>query len=448
MQVRVLTTILLFVLVTTFSAGQVLEPNSYEEVTEMLEDNKHSIVTLVFVDPEVLNAKLGPEGVIINEESKGFFGGIIGSVASLFTPREISISDMIYEISIDNLVIQINSTNEEFRNLEDMYNVISSPFVIILKGNKILYRESASRSSEEKIVAVIKAYNEDILVKEKESKPISEEMPLTNKVVNIAQGKDSLKANSQDEPYYFGNNSLSESSDQSQDASTVSINQFPVYPAAAFGLGPVVNSQLMDDNLNRNQTNNGRYVSSYMAPIRRDVPNYAPRNITTRYVPSPFGYKATDDQFVKVDGIWKNILKDEERMVSEIKKIHDDDAKLSDTLKTSEGEIHESEESFYKAKNAIDKSLKESEQQLLQYERELDTLYNARQSAMRAREDLYHGYSNAIPTKEGYIEQRMNAPYRTISRPGGPAPSNYNFHKFYNDVNSAGTNEGATSGSA
>lgn len=443
MQVRVLTTILLFALLSAFVAGQVLEPTSYQEVTEMLEDNKHNIVTLIFVDPEVLNAKLGPEGVILNEESKGFFGGIIGSVASLFTQKERTMSDMIYDISLDNLVIQINSTNDEFTKLEDMYNIITSPFVIILKGNKILYRETASRSSEEKIMAVIKAYNYDLLEKEKESKAISEEMPLTNKVVNIAQGKDSLKASSQDEPYYFGNNTLTESSDQIQDASSVSITQFPVYPAAAFGLGPVVNPLLLDVSSNRSQPNNGRFVTPYMAPVRRDVPNYVLRGNSTRYVSSPFGYKATDDQFEKVDGVWKDILKDEERMVSEIKKIHDEDAKLSDTLKTSEGEIHESEESFYKAKNAIDKSLKESEQQLLQYERELDTLYNARKSAMRAREDLYHGYPNAYPTREGYIEQRMNGPYRTISRPGGPAPSNYNFHKFYNDVNSANATYGS-----
>ena len=106
MQVRVLTIIALLALFLTFTLAELLEPTSFKEATQMLEDNKHNIVTLVFVDPTVVNFRLGPEGVILEQESTGFFSNILGSVSGLFSPSARSIADMISELSVKNIVIQ------------------------------------------------------------------------------------------------------------------------------------------------------------------------------------------------------------------------------------------------------------------------------------------------------------------------------------------------------
>lgn len=143
----------------------------------------------------------------------------------------------------------------------------------------------------------------------------------------------------------------------------------------------------------------------------------------------------------EIDTKWREVLKDEEQMINEINKLYEDDERLSQAFSKSEREIHESEELFYKAKNAIDKSLMDSEQMMRQYEMELDRLYNARQAAKKARQDLYHSCEDCGIMKEGVVQQRLNGPYTIIRRPGSAPPSEKkNFHEMLDGTRNSSAN--------
>ena len=109
--------------------------------------------------------------------------------------------------------------------------------------------------------------------------------------------------------------------------------------------------------------------------------------------------------------------------------------KLSQSIDESDQDYHESEELFYQAKNAIDKSLQESEKQMKQYEMELDRLYNARKETIKARENLYHQWENWVGTRDGIVQQRINGQYAPIRTPYTSMSSNQNnFHDLMKDT--------------
>ena len=171
MQKRLLTTIAILATILAFSTAEILEPATYEEAMVIMDDFKHNITTLVFVDPAIVNAKLKDlEAEEEVEQSSGFFSGLLSSVAGVFSSKERSIGDLVYDLSKENFVIEIDTTNPEFDRMQDTYNVVEIPYIIIMKGNKILYRESATKNSEETIRKIIQAYNEEILEKRKSQK--------------------------------------------------------------------------------------------------------------------------------------------------------------------------------------------------------------------------------------------------------------------------------------
>lgn len=447
MSVRFLTTTvicltLLCILGSTYA--EVYVPRSHDEALDLMNDFKRNLTVMVFVDPEILNAKLEGQSSKDKNETSGFFASLFNSVAGIFTSKEQSVSDLIYELGQKNIVIEVNATDSKFSRLQDMYSVPSIPYIILFKGNKIMYRDVATCEAGDKIKSIITAYKEEKLEQERAEELFKNATApvVIEEIVTIAPGKASFKPTSSDNPFVFNTTNTdtkvveyTEKIIEPVVVTTVT-TEYPVYSSSS--TYPKYSSPVVASGSTKNATVTGNgFIPGVIASDRYVRSQYKPvvSNSTNKYVSTPFGYKANEQQFDRIDQRWKQILDEESKMVDEIKKIYDDDAKLSETLKESEEEIHESEELFYKAKNAIDKTLQESEKQMLQYEQELDRLYKARQSAIRAKDDLYHPYAyGTVPTREGYIQQRVNAPYTVIKRPGGPVPENYNFHSMYDNL--------------
>jgi len=449
-----------------------------------MDNNKHNITTLVFVDPAIINTKLDQDEDVVNkEEKRGFFGGFFSTVTSIFSSSDRSIGDMVHDIARNNTVIEIDITDPEFHKFEDMYNVQTYPFIIVLKGNKILYRSNITRNTDEKVESILGAYYDDLQGKNEGVQTNTFEEVYTTQgpkkvlkedIVTIAPGNSTFKSSSFDDPFYFNNSTMNRTVDYAvqevvytnvtpvvsvveQVAPSYSQQYISYDPNAPYapvhGYVPTAprrshNRYAAPGTMNRT-TSNSSFSRSYPRVqrnlpesknsteivveevIQENLPRRTEVTSTTRYHSTPFGYEANEDAYSNAGERWKQILEEEERMVDEIANIYKDDANLSKTLQESEDEIHESEELFYKAKNEIDRTLMESEKQMIQYEQELDKLYRARQAAIQAREDLYHPCINCAPTKEGFIRQRIAGPYQSVKRATTATPEQYYFHEMY-----------------
>lgn len=392
---RFLTIITLLALCFTLINSELLEPETYRDTILIIESLRPNPTSLIFVDPTTLDSQFS-EDAEVEEESNGFFGNLLSTVSGIFSTKTKSTDDIIREMSQEGTVLKIDITNPSLNRLLDDYNVQIIPFIVVLKDGEIIYKGHNKPEIEEKV----------------EDKKIEEEEKIPEREINIAPGKESFKESITDNSLFF---SIDE--ENSENTTVNPITDIVEIPKPKYTL-----TQSTPINVGINKTVVPKYRSPYMAPLRKYSPQLA------EYASTPVGYKANDFSNENMDQHWKKILKEEEELVDEIKEIFDEDKHLSDSLLDSEEEIHESEELFYKAKNAIDKSLQESENQMREYERELDNLYKARQAAKKARDNLYHPYPNRIPTKDGYLQQKLTGPYKSMKKmPSGP-PQNIKFH--------------------
>ena len=423
---RILTVIVALLLLVNLSRSEILEPETYGDALDIINKSKDKTIALIFLDPTDINSVSCKDNVnddefksVCNDEkgSSGFFGSLISSVSGIFSSKKQSIGDILYDLGEEGTVIKIDTTNPELNRLLDDYNVLNIPNIVVLKEGEIIYE-----GQDKPVISLAPKEEEEVIIPDVE--------------VNISPGKDSFKEAKSDDGLFFSldekplpESSISNDITSEEKVTEIEKEEKPSPKKAA----PVTPVDSVEDSA----------ASQKRVPFRPSSSGRVPttlysRNRTSNYVPTVVGYRANDQQYDQIDQKWKNILKEEESLVDEIKKIYDDDKKLSDSLKESEEEIHESEELFYKAKNAIDKTLMESENQMKEYERELDRLYRARQSAIKARDDLYHPYpTNLIPTQGGYVQQRMAGPYKTIKRrPAGPPPESVNFHDMLDTTES------------
>jgi hypothetical protein len=390
-----------------FSSAELFEPDNSTDASDLMERFKHNITTVIFVDPANINLNLEQENADLTEESKkGFFSNFFETVTSIFSSKDKSIGDIVHDLSKKNIVIEIDATNPEFRKLQDIYNVQTVPFIIILKGNKILYRAPITEKTDEKVASILEAYNEDLNASKKKNIAPSEAKTMTPKnnlpkestVVTISPENAQFKTTKADNLYNFGNvpkaspvnYTYSESQTFSTPTvptiaprrspssySTTSTSERYIPPTVTYGQ-PVgswnstsqrnyaIQRQPVPRNLDVNTTAPSLPSEiTYPMPTEFNYPPMMRRNITTtQYFPTPFGFRASDDAYNQVGDRWMQVLKEEEKMVDEIKQIYEDDSKLSSELLESEAEIHESEELFYKARNEIEKTLVESEKQM------------------------------------------------------------------------------------
>ena len=134
-------------------------------------------------------------------------------------------------------------------------------------------------------------------------------------------------------------------------------------------------------------------------------------------------------QNYEVKNQWKRVLDDEEQIMEKINRLYEEDKKLSSKIKESESVIRSSENKYKKAQKEIERQIKESEGKMSEYEKKLNSLYNARELALKAREDLYKPCTSCRVNTDSVVESRLNKPYK-ISSKSLPADQS-NFHDLY-----------------
>jgi len=356
----------------------------------------------VFYDPTAENSVMGKP-----EEDSGFFGNIFQSVGNLFTSAKPTVRDVIKDLGQTGEVLKIDVTNPNLEPLMEDYNVEATPYIVVLKNDAVLYsgHEKPTLPSEN-----------------------SEEEDLSN--IASAETVEKQKQKGLEHDLYSLIEDTEPTSIDSPNSASESIIGESEVKSEATLIKPKTMSYPKPAKVEPAQSPQSDPKSSQASGMTLKKHE----NATTSVISAP-----KEAALENIDQDWKTILQKEERIAEKIKGIYDEDKKLSETLEEAEDDIHESEELFYQAKNAIDKTLQESEQQMLQYESELDKLYNARLAAKKAREDLYHPYGNRIPTKDGYQKPTKSSQYKPVRKRKQGPPKSANFHDMLRSTDTSST---------
>ena len=403
MALRILALIAIVLVLCKTAIGEMYTPLSFSEAYGLLNQFKEEIVTIIFVDSAVVGNQLGNESSDGTAENEfGFISSLYISVQKIFSSDEKTTIDIIREISKDNILIVVDVTLPDLVQTKEIYNVNSVPFIIILHGNKILYRDVASKRSADKIASIKSTIYEDHIGKEKRHNSTDTQ---ANSLNNSTDNK--LLSSTQDGPFLLGSSMINNKDHLDQSEVKVPLKRTPkselnLNIPSAIGNGRILQSEDIDLLTNKNvpEANKSSATSASIStllgfgdsdskvmnetidiPIEYDADNSEDFSKCTSKSPYSNNFRIEDK--------WENVINDEQQMIDQIQKLYDDDLKLAKTMSESEQEIHHSEELFYQARNAIEKSLIESEKQMHQYEMELDKLYKARNEAIKARDNLY-----------------------------------------------------------
>lgn len=188
----------------------------------MLDNFKHNITTMIFVDPATISVQLDEENAEdLAKSEPGFFGSLFSSITYIFSTSEESVGDLIADLSKEGVLVEIDIKNPSLTKVLDMYNIQTTPFVIILKGNKVLYRDVATKKAAEKVQAIRKVVNEE---RSRDSEEILGQKSDHNQVVTIAPGKAELKADKNDQ-FLLGKDQAVESSQSDQGTTIIPLKR-------------------------------------------------------------------------------------------------------------------------------------------------------------------------------------------------------------------------------
>ena len=512
------------------------KPDSTASALTIINDNKRDIVTLLFYDAQTMNTKL-KDASKGGQDTPGFWGNLMGGIRDMFTTTERSVADLVNEMSKDSVLIEIDSSNPDLKSMQEIYNVPSIPYIIVLQGNKVLYRGIPDDKTYKKISQILKPI-EEIDYTNHEAYPVTENIVPDNETENENnEENDNNDENVNDEnnfdpeqyefmpldsdsPFYFGDNyptydeslykdpmngGLIQKSDRMysvpvdypynqwdsrlvgitnetesqpeeieipmpvkmQEVSSepppkiIEINRATIQPASSSLPEPEEETIVIDEVVEAEPEIVEEPVPEieeepepepeeepepevveepepeptpepepkpepevkiierviekcpnppepppapepeikYIEKVVEKCPNPPEPEVVevVKEVPVPYPvYESPEPKPKKhmkptvIDKNWDKVIKDEEIVEEEIRKIKEIDTSLAKTLQSSEEDLHESEELYNKAKNAIEMSLAESERQMKIYEQKLDELYRARLEAMKARDILLH----------------------------------------------------------
>jgi hypothetical protein len=122
---------------------------SPEDVTRFLEDNQDNTAGLLFFDS---TAK--------EPGDSGFWGGVITSITHVFSAEDEGgngghVATVEEDISTDAELMRIDVSHEDFREIQESYDVAAVPFLILFKKGIPVLREVPNAETHDKILEVL-----------------------------------------------------------------------------------------------------------------------------------------------------------------------------------------------------------------------------------------------------------------------------------------------------
>ena len=142
---------LLFVALLCVSAWAEVEiAKTTDDVKRFLEENQDNTAALFFIDS---SANDGSE--------TGFWSGVVTSVTHIFSGEETvantpqRVAEIEKEISTDAALMQVDISNEDFREIQESYDVTTVPFLILFKKGIAVLKEVPTHETHDKILQVL-----------------------------------------------------------------------------------------------------------------------------------------------------------------------------------------------------------------------------------------------------------------------------------------------------
>ena len=175
-------TLLVVALICMQAWAEVEVAKSPDDVKRFLEDNQDGTAALFFIDT---SANDGSES--------GFWTGVVTSVSHIFSGEEGAnnperVAEIEKEISTDAALLQIDTSNEDFREIQESYDVTTVPFLILFKRGIVVLKEVPTHETHDKILQVLNVnpaavHADDAVVSVEEDMPVAEPVVVEEPVV-------------------------------------------------------------------------------------------------------------------------------------------------------------------------------------------------------------------------------------------------------------------------
>jgi hypothetical protein len=121
-----------------------------DDVKRFLEENQDNTAALFFIDSSAIDGS-----------ETGFWSGIVTSVTHVFsgedtianTPQRVA--EIEKDISTDAALLQVDISNEDFREIQESYDVTTVPFLILFKKGIAVLKEVPTHETHDKILQVL-----------------------------------------------------------------------------------------------------------------------------------------------------------------------------------------------------------------------------------------------------------------------------------------------------
>ena len=126
-------TILLVLLLAV--SGEVIKAYSAQDVNDLLTRNKGKVIGLFFINPHMNDSKL---------ENKSFWQSILGvmdSLKGLLTSEEVHTEEIEQLVGEKAILVEIDVSDPKLQYVvEEVYDVSTVPYLILLKGDVVLFK--------------------------------------------------------------------------------------------------------------------------------------------------------------------------------------------------------------------------------------------------------------------------------------------------------------------
>ena len=111
--------------------------------------NVGRVIGLLFINPHMQDHKLG---------SKNFWESILGvmdSIKGIFTKSEVQTSQVEEQVAEKALLIEIDVSDPKLQYVEELYDVTTVPYLILLQSGSVLFKGVPNNDSYKTVIGIL-----------------------------------------------------------------------------------------------------------------------------------------------------------------------------------------------------------------------------------------------------------------------------------------------------
>ena len=129
--------------------SEVVKAYSAQDVNDLMNKNVGRVIGLLFINPHMQDHKL---------ESKNFWESILGvmdSIKGIFTKSEVQTSQVEEQVAEKALLIEIDVSDPKLQYVEELYDVTTVPYLILLQSGSVLFKGVPDSDSYKTVIGIL-----------------------------------------------------------------------------------------------------------------------------------------------------------------------------------------------------------------------------------------------------------------------------------------------------